>query len=594
MKNKKNIINNFKVINTIRKIVPSQIPLIVTNSILKSIQSIANILMFKYIFNMLTNEAEFIILIQNICIFFSINITILIINIILERVYIEKNKRIVVGHFQKLLLDKSVKLELECFENMEYYDEFQKSKEQVERRIENIQETLSNFILSILGISAFFSLIITMEPMVILFSFVSVIISLFWNNRAINNQYRLYEKITPLERKIDYFLKIGTESEYAKEVRTYPQFISSILSRFDANLLIITKITKEYSKKYSGILVLQNTIIQSVNMISVIYIIRKALLKYITMGDFIALTGSNQKLIDYISTLFRVIPEIYENGIYLDSFFNFLEYEVKVFDGNLGEIDKKNIEIRIDKVCYVYPKTDIFAIKGLSMTIKQGEKIAIVGENGAGKSTFIKLLCRLYDPTSGSMYFNGNLYKNLKINNIRENMSILFQDYKMYSLPIIDNILMNSIENEDCDSLKVKRVLQKLKMLKRIECCKNGLFTDISREFSNDGTLFSGGEEQRIAISRTFCQEKNIFIFDEPLSKIDPVSENEIFDLLLEICDEKTLILISHHLSNLSKMDKIYFFEKGCIKEAGSHYELIEKKGLYYKMYMKQLEGYKI
>jgi len=556
MKKKKSIVNNIKVIRIIKECTPNQIPLIIANAILKSAQAIINILLFKYVFNMLTSEVKYKALITNIIIIFIVNIIILIINIFIEQFYIAKNKRIIVGHFQKLLLDKSVKFELECFERMEYYDEFKKSKDQVEKRVEDIQETLSNFILSIFGIGAFISLIITMEPIIIIFSFASVLLSLLLNKKAISMQYKFYEKITPLERKVDYFLKISTDREYAKDVRMHSGFVHLIKMKFNYNLSSIIKIIKNFSKKYSCVLVFQNLIVQSVNLVTVLYIVRKVFLKLISIGDFIALAGSNQQLIEHISTLFN------------------------------------NLEIKLEDVSYMYPETNVYAIENLTMKIKQGEKVAIVGENGAGKSTLIKLLCRLYDPTSGSLYFQNELYKDLKVDIIRDNMSVLFQDFKMYSLPIIDNILMNELTKKEDDFENVKEVLQRLKILRRIENSDNGIFTEISREFSNNGTLFSGGEEQRIAMARIFSQDKKIYIFDEPLSKIDPLSENEIFDLLMEKCSDKTLILISHHLSNLYKMDTIYFLENGKIKEKGSHEQLMAKKGSYYNMYMRQTERY--
>ncbi|MBF1063605.1 MAG: ABC transporter ATP-binding protein, partial [Peptostreptococcus sp.] len=312
----------------------------------------------------------------------------------------------------------------------------------------------------------------------------------------------------------------------------------------------------------------------------------------ISIGDFVALAGSNQQLIEHISTLFRVIPEIYEHGLYLENLFNFLEYNVKVYDGEIDSVDEKNLEIKLENVSYMYPETNVYAVENLTMKIKQGEKVAIVGENGAGKSTLIKLLCRLYDPTSGRLYFQNELYKDLKMDIIRDNISVLFQDFKMYSLPVIDNVLMKEVTEKDGDIENVKEMLRVLRMLQRVEKCDNGIFTEISREFSNKGTLFSGGEEQRIAIARIFLQDKKIYIFDEPLSKIDPLSENKIFDLLIEKCSDKTLILISHHLSNLYKMDTIYFLENGKVKEKGSHEELMAKKGLYYNMYMQQTERY--
>lgn len=592
MKNKKSIVNNIKVVKILNKCTPSQIPLIIANAVLKSIQAIINILLFKYVFNMLIIKIEYNVLITNLIIIFTANMIILMINIFIEQFFIAKNKRIIVGHFQKLLFDKSVKFELECFEKMEYYDEFKKSKDQVEKRIEDIQETLSSFVSSIFGIGAFIGLIITMEPIIIIFSFASVLMSLFLNKKAISMQYDFYEKITPLERKVDYFLKISTNREYAKDVRMYSGFVTLIKTKFNCNLSNIIETIKSFSKKYSYVLVFQNLVVQGVNLITVIYIVRKVFFKLISIGDFVALAGSNQQLIEHISTLFRVIPEIYEHGLYLENLFNFLEYNVKVYDGEIDYVDEKNLEIKLENVSYMYPETNVYAVENLTMKIKQGEKVAIVGENGAGKSTLIKLLCRLYDPTSGRLYFQNELYKDLKMDIIRDNISVLFQDFKMYSLPVIDNVLMKEVTEKDGDIENVKEMLRVLRMLQRVEKCDNGIFTEISIEFSNKGTLFSGGEEQRIAIARIFLQDKKIYIFDEPLSKIDPLSENKIFDLLIEKCSDKTLILISHHLSNLYKMDTIYFLENGKVKEKGSHEELMAKKGLYYNMYMQQTERY--
>lgn len=592
MKNKKSIVNNIKVVKILNKCTPSQIPLIIANAVLKSIQAIINILLFKYVFNMLIIKIEYNVLITNLIIIFTANMIILMINIFIEQFFIAKNKRIIVGHFQKLLFDKSVKFELECFEKMEYYDEFKKSKDQVEKRIEDIQETLSSFVSSIFGIGAFIGLIITMEPIIIIFSFASVLMSLFLNKKAISMQYDFYEKITPLERKVDYFLKISTNREYAKDVRMYSGFVTLIKTKFNCNLSNIIETIESFSKKYAYVLVFQNLVVQGVNLITVIYIVRKVFFKLISIGDFVALAGSNQQLIEHISTLFRVIPEIYEHGLYLENLFNFLEYNVKVYDGEIDSVDEKNLEIKLENVSYMYPETNVYAVENLTMKIKQGEKVAIVGENGAGKSTLIKLLCRLYDPTSGRLYFQNELYKDLKMDIIRDNISVLFQDFKMYSLPVIDNVLMKEVTEKDGDIENVKEMLRVLRMLQRVEKCDNGIFTEISREFSNKGTLFSGGEEQRIAIARIFLQDKKIYIFDEPLSKIDPLSENKIFDLLIEKCSDKTLILISHHLSNLYKMDTIYFLENGKVKEKGSHEELMAKKGLYYNMYMQQTERY--
>ena len=478
------------------------------------------------------------------------------------------------GHFQKLLLDKSVKFELECFEKMEYYDEFKKSKDQIEKRIEDIQETLSNFVTSILGIGAFIGLIITMEPIVIIFSFSSVLMSLFLNKKAISMQYDFYEKITPLERKVDYFLKISTDREYAKDVRMHSGFVSLIKMKFNYNLSNIIKIIKSFSKKYSYVLVFQNLIVQGVNLITVIYIVRKVFFKLISIGDFVALAGSNQRLIEYISTLFRVIPEIYEHGLYLENLFNFLEYNVKVYDGEVDYVDEKNLEIQLENVSYMYPETNVYAIENLNMKIRQGEKVAIVGENGAGKTTLCNLIARFWDVKKGEVLIGGHNVKDFTSESLLKNISMVFQKVYLFNDTIENNIKFgnpNATHDEVVEACK--------------KACCHEFITSLSDGYDTvvgeGGSTLSGGEKQRISIARAILKDAPIIILDEATSSVDPENEYMLISAIKELTKNKTLISIAHRLSTVREADQIIVIDKGRIVQRGNHKELIGQDGVY-------------
>lgn len=465
------------------------------------------------------------------------------------------------GHFQKLLLDKSVKFELECFEKMEYYDEFKKSKDQIEKRIEDIQETLSNFVTSILGIGAFIGLIITMEPIVIIFSFSSVLMSLFLNKKAISMQYDFYEKITPLERKVDYFLKISTDREYAKDVRMHSGFVSLIKMKFNYNLSNIIKIIKSFSKKYSYVLVFQNLIVQGVNLITVIYIVRKVFFKLISIGDFVALAGSNQRLIEYISTLFRVIPEIYEHGLYLENLFNFLEYNVKVYDGEVDYVDEKNLEIQLENVSYMYPETNVYAIENLNMKIRQGEKVAIVGENGAGKSTLIKLILGELKKDHGSIKLFGIDMEDFKnfdkigyVPQVNEAIKIAFpvsaREYVGLNLYKEFSIL-NTITKKS--KSKIENTFSTLKIKDLIDRPVNTL---------------SGGQAQRVMIARAMVNNPDILILDEPTVGIDQKSKEDFLDLIVHLNTHHgiSILMITHEMEILGDyVDKVFKLKEGLI-----------------------------
>lgn len=230
-----------------------------------------------------------------------------------------------------------------------------------------------------------------------------------------------------------------------------------------------------------------------------------------------------------------------------------------------------------------------FGLKNINMKISEGKKIAIVGENGGGKTTLTKLLLRLYDPDSGSILIDGKPLTEIALRHYRNNVGIAFQEFPLYSLPLRDNLSVYEPANDKemniiFKSLSLDKVLEK----------NNATFdTDLTRNFDENGIMLSGGEKQKLAVARLMTKKFGLLIFDEPTAALDPIAEAELNRMILDKANTSTTILISHRLSNVVNADYIYVVRNGEIAECGTHEALMAEKGFYYKMFELQAENYK-
>jgi len=227
----------------------------------------------------------------------------------------------------------------------------------------------------------------------------------------------------------------------------------------------------------------------------------------------------------------------------------------------------------------------------ISFDIKKGEKIAIVGANGAGKTTLVKMLLRLYDPISGSIEINGKDYKEVDINDMRKIVGAVFQNIETYAVTVAENILLRTPVTDE-DYKLIDDALKFSGLYDYVQTLKDGINTEVSREFDRDGAIFSGGQNQRLAIARGYAQNYQLFMLDEPSSALDPLAEAQVYNNMLELGKDKTLVFISHRLTTTVNADKIYLFEHGKIIEHGTHEELMKLNGLYRKMFISQSSKY--
>jgi ATP-binding cassette subfamily B protein len=323
-------------------------------------------------------------------------------------------------------------------------------------------------------------------------------------------------------------------------------------------------------------------------------VFQAAVLHTVAYSDAVVLfnrTGSLRRAMAGIADIF---PQAQENSLYVDKIRAFLDYEPKmnVMEGDM--VPDGNADLVLDHVSFKYSDDVPETLKDISLRIKAGERVAIVGYNGAGKTTLIKLLMRLYDPTEGTISYHGKDIKTYSPYDYRRRIGVVFQDFQMYGATLGENVVMDRAHSTDTEE-KDKKIISSLKKSgfgARLDTLEKKLDTPVTTEFDPEGINFSGGESQKIAISRAFYKDADMLIMDEPSSALDPLAEYELNKAMESAAEGKTVFYISHRLSTTRDADRILMLENGRIVEEGDHDSLLKLGGKYAEMWKVQAGRY--
>ncbi len=278
-----------------------------------------------------------------------------------------------------------------------------------------------------------------------------------------------------------------------------------------------------------------------------------------------------------LAKLLELVGDAGINAFYLKREFLFLDIPNHMYQGSLT-VEKrsdKNYEVEFRNVSFQYPNTDVYALKNVSLKFRVGERLALVGQNGSGKTTFIKLLCRLYDPTEGEILLNGIDIRKYDYREYMNVFSVVFQDFQLLAYSVGQNIAACAVYDQE----KVKNCCQKAGFWERVETMSEGLDTILYKDLTEEGVEISGGEEQKIAIARAMYRDSAFLILDEPTAALDPMAEYEIYTRLNEIVEDRTAIYISHRLSSCRFCDEIIVFHEGSMVQQGNHETLLAQEG---------------
>lgn len=489
------------------------------------------------------------------------------------------------------LYQKARNVEVSCFEDSEFYNKYTMAIDGAGDKITSVVRNLWGILAGSIATVAVFYSMYDIDKVAVLFVVFPIIGNFIFGGIMNKLVLKRYKESIPGERVFQYVNRVMYLSEYAKEMRLsniYRLIREKYTSALNRNISIASK----YAVKLIPIEVLKVVFTFSIIFEGVLlYGAYKAIIvKSISLSELAVLSSTMVAATWILIGLFDNIVETMKNGLFVNNLKTFIEYKEKIpedWDGLIPSPVIKSIEFR--NVSFIY-KDNKYALKNLSFTISENSTVAVVGHNGAGKSTIIKLLFRLYDPTEGEILVNGRNIKEYNLRAYRQLFAAAFQDYKVLALSIKDNVLMgHKVENEDA---AVIEALKKAGVYEKVESLPKGINTILTKEFDEDGAILSGGQYQKIVVARAFVRNSPIKVFDEPSSALDPIAEFELYKSIMTESRDKTMIFISHRLSSVRNADRVFMFEQGELIEQGTHEELMRLKGSYADMYTKQAMNY--
>lgn len=497
--------------------------------------------------------------------------------------------RKIAADIEKRLFRQAARVELACYETPSFYDKYVRAMDEAYNRMMSVMRSFDGLIYKFISLAANSMLLFIIDPWLILFGLFPLVLGFF--KRLENVEKHAYQTdFKPIKRREDYVRRTFYLGEYAKEMRIGGMYVQMLSDLKDTYKDFMTILRKHGIKRFIY------TYVQKVGL-EVVTILGATLYAVwrtmgdgsMQVGDCIVVLSSIGSISYALSNLIQNFAEFGEHALFLEDVRYFLDYTPKILDGE-SEMPNSCGELKVEKVCFRYEGSDTDVLKNISFTLKKGERIALVGSNGSGKTTLVKLLLRLYDPTSGQICLNNENIKNFKTGDYREAFSTVFQDFKVFSLNIKDNVLLR--KGREGDDQLVTESLKESGVYEKVSSLEKGLDSILTREFDDKGVNLSVGEQQKLSLARVFATDTPFVILDEPSSALDPIAEYKMFENMMRATKGRSVIFISHRLSSAVLADKVLLMDGGEIAEMGTHKELMAKDGKYAAMFRRQAENY--
>lgn len=544
----------------------------------------------RYIVDALDREREFGVILTFILlcggVFFMINIYT---NYTENVTYPLTSTRLYHGIYVRLYT-KAKNVELRCYEDSDFYNRYTMAIDNAGDKITAVIENLWGVLVGTIATMVVFYSMFTIDPYAVLFVLSPILGNFVFGKYMNKYEYKRYQEGVPNDKVMNYVNRVMYLPDYAKEIR-----LSKVFGLLRRQYDEATKGNIKIAEKFAFRIAIMNffrifftfTFIFEGVLLYAVY--ANLVKKTITLAELTVLASLMVAAAWILIRLFDDIMATIKNGMFVKNLRDFMEYEEKIPEDQEGILPSNHIEsIEFDHVTFSYQ--DEQTIKDMSFTIKSKEVVAFVGHNGAGKTTILKLLFRLYDPTKGVIRLNGVDIKDYNLHAYRNLFAAAFQDYQIFGMTVKDNVLMGK-QYEDEDKL-VTEALNKAGVYDKIMSLPEGIHTMMTKEFDEEGAVLSGGEHQKVVVARAFVKPAPIKVFDEPSSALDPIAEYELYNNIMKDGENRTMIFISHRLSSVKNADKVFMLEKGQIIEAGTHRELMKLEGSYADMYKMQAMNY--
>jgi len=490
------------------------------------------------------------------------------------------------GYMYNLLHEKAVRLDLINFEKPEYFDCLARASREAPWRPNSILNNIVSIFRGLVSLLMMAGVLFYFHWGVALLLIVFNIPGIWLRLRYAGILYNFKREQTSEARKTAYFNWLLTGDRPSREIRLFG-LGNYFISLFRKSFMKTKEEEISIVRKRSLIELVSDLFKAGAVLITLLIIASRTISETISLGQMAMFLLAFRQGMVYIRELFGSVAGLYEDSLFVGDTFEFLNLEENIRAVPPVVVPEAlDKSITVDTLSFSYPGNTTRAIDNISFNITKGEIIALVGPNGAGKSTLVRLLCRLYDPDSGSIRYDGNDIRNMDPDLYRKQLSVIFQDFMLYNLDAGENIRLGSIDESKPEE-KIISAASTTGIHDLIAGLPAGYSTVIGNLF-NDSRELSWGEWQKLALSRALFRDAPVLILDEPSSALDADTEYEIFTRLRTIVRGRTTILISHRFSNVSLADRIIVLDKGRIVEAGTHDELVKKNGMYSAMYKKQ------
>ena len=449
-----------------------------------------------------------------------------------------------------------------------------------------------NLIGKLLLIGSIITIVMTLDVVMLLICALLIAINVWINNYMGKRNAQIDLESVLEKRKVDYYHQLGDDTRFAKEIRLNGLH-NWILDLYREQFIRVHQFTKKRNANTcKGMVVGRvSTFLQQCTAYG--YLIYKVLKTGLSVGGFTMYLNAILSFNTSITELLMIVGRLKQCSIYLKPFEEFMRYprqlEETVSPGPLEE-DMTKYVIRFEHVYFRYPGQEQYVLRDVSCEIHSCEKVAVVGENGAGKTTFVKLLTRLYDPTEGCIYLNDRDIRTIDYQEYLKLFSVVFQDYMLFAMTIKENIGLD--RSEVIGRQELNALADTIGLKKKIDELTQGFDTAVYKTFDDKGFEPSGGEGQKIAIARAYMKNAPVVILDEPTAALDPRAEYEIYQNFSKLSENKTAIYISHRLASCRICDQIFVFLNGNIAQRGTHEDLMTQEGYYAEIFKMQAALY--
>lgn len=494
--------------------------------------------------------------------------------------------------FIQMLSEKCMTTDYKNTEDPSFLNSVETAFRALESNMDGIEGILHKlFVLgaNVIVLIGYILIIGKLNILILLYLIANVCIIYFFTLSVKKYEYKRADELSDIDRHARYSYDLMYDFAYGKDMRIYclTDWIGSLFHKFRKQRL---SIEKKIKYKYLGVGVTETLFLMIREGIVYAYLIYQVLNKSLSIGSFTMYFAAIVSFANAMKLIMDDMAHIRAQSLYVSDFRIYLEKKEEKEVEQPKPLPEGPYEIEFKNVTFRYPGSEKYIYKNISFHIKPGQKLAIVGHNGAGKTTFVKLLCRMYEPESGEILLNGINIQEFSKKEYYTLFSAVFQEIKTLAFSVAENI---AVSEGTIDEDKVLQCLDKADMKKKVLEQKNGIHTGMQKILDDEGVEFSGGETQRIILARALYKDAGIVILDEPTAALDALAERSIYEKFNEMVKGKTAIFISHRLASTSFCDVIAMFEEGELLEYGTHEELLAQNGKYAEMFQVQAQYYR-